>query len=722
MIRPSSRASRLGSFRPLSSSFARSNARQSLLDVLREAGPPLPPKKEILILKPSETQDKTISRFFANLSKPRQRSRKRSLPKVLGDETRALGELSLEESFEAFRSSKEHTVPQKVIQDLTRAFSKPQLLRYAQRAGQVPSKWAVNKLKLSTFIVEQIWHRRLSTMDTVLQKEQVPLTHAEMFMLLSQKGSLLRFMRLMLTLLDFDPAKSELVFVGTESQIQNAKINLANRFESAAREDLDLSILQTLYEEKFGAFSIADIGKMIEVYFHHLHGRTYELVALTHDQVRRIKRLLVWFLDPNMHKRQFVHVPDNVDLAACLLVPHLDDYSMLWMARFKTHYRLVDEKVTPSRSDSFKREMEQFSDDKLRAVDYNVDNFASPELLQEAIDLEKDTIELLESLGIFAEGEPLSYVAEKGLREWFSELEKEKMYAQLTDFNYRRSLAGIDVLRADNPIFTVTLGKVLFADKKSALLAPKPAEIGNNVTFTTHTPLAYDSVLAEAVSKTELLNPLDDPHAYSLQFKFLPSPYVDSLATARNSAKYPPIEMWMQLTDRSLPDLETLQLVTVEVENSGLVCLPQSACDMKITCQVTGRLLDEADGAEAAEAPDIFSATSSKYGRLRGQPGVEQFLRELKLDFRGWQLTQIAPHADFVVNGETVCYAYVSMNYRRELLLEVGRGRKVQVNVVDGGALGGRRVEVRFIGDFTDYTRASFDDLVDYTRLFIGGM
>ena len=84
--------------------------------------------------------------------------------------------------------------------------------------------------------------------------------------------------------------------------------------------------------------------------------------------------------------------------------------------------------------------------------------------------------------------------------------------------------------------------------------------------------------------------------------------------------------------------------------------------------------------------------------------------------------TSIAPSIDLIINGETVRYHYINVSFRRQLDLNYGppeNGRLVQFNLVEGGSLGGRKLEVNLVGDITgDLNKEQFDRLInDSTRL-----
>lgn len=688
-------------------------------------------KKRILILSPEQTKDKTLASYVAGLKRGRPARTPPNILRLLADDALepALHSLS---GIDKFRKDVEQGRASAAA--LAKAFTKDQLCAYVAQHAEPRNSW--RKSKLANYIVANIWKQAQPAVSALYLRVSIPLSRQEMFYLLSQQGQLLRFVQLMVSSVDFDTKKNELVLVGTESQIENARINFASRLDAAYREQFDLTAVQQLYRQKFGKFTIEELGKLIEVYFHHLDGNKYELSALNASQVKRIKRLLVWHLDYNLHRRRHLHLP-SLDNTA--VVPFLNDYCLPWKSRSKLHFLLV-ENGSNGPSATLQKELERFSPEKLAKIDFDVDDIGQAK--KPVVD---ETYELLESLGLLKEDlDPKVEEPEKAeevvvepestdlakTKITISAEQKDKIYKELVDFDYRKSLRGVEDARLEKPIFTVTLGRVLFeANKEKGVILPQPpapASMSQNYDFNTNVPLAYDHALSRVVVADEAGDLSEDPHVYSLQFKFLPSPF--DQANLDEQMKYPPIEMWVQLNERSTPDLETLQMVTVEAENDSYVCLPSARCDMKVSCQVTGNVLSSQEPAAEAELQEsniehMLAATSTKYPGLSGQKGVQAFLEALQLDFSGKSRTSIAPFVDVVIAGKPVQYCFVSLCYRKEMTMDTDAGKTVQLSVVDGGTLGGRRAELRFVGDYAaGLDRANFDELVDHAAEFVSDL
>lgn len=328
-----------------------------------------------------------------------------------------------------------------------------------------------------------------------------------------------------------------------------------------------------------------------------------------------------------------------------------------------------------------------------------------------------------------------------------SEATKADLFSKLTDFSYRSTLSGVKQKHLNPPVFTVTFGNILFNGNQSQLedepkdvvsavekLLPSGPSVEllkatSNYKFSTNVELISDRVLALpalGVSEGPGLFANEDPHTYSIQMKFLPSPFGENSAEkdVSEQMKYPPVEIWVDLNQRQVADISSMQVVTVEGENIAYVAQPDKKVDLRVCCQISGDVLREDLNKKAADSGDIDSIltqTAQNYKQFLGQPGVGKFLNSSKLDFSGREPTSIEQHIDLVIGGVPVRYHYVNVSYRRKLhLVMEGKTTPVEFNVVEGGSLGGRKVEVNFIGEVGDISKEAFDRVVDDAVEFAG--
>lgn len=719
-------------------------------------------RKRILILSPEEFTDKKLSELVRDINKkPKKKVSKPFFRFIEDDATRTESLKSitdgtvLKASIEQFRPSELIIGKLKfsnVLKSLADSFTKSQLASYIHTTSPVIRGYSrATKTQLADVVIRKVWGMEVSL--KVLKEsdyyvtEAVPLSQLEMFLVLLQNGHILKHVKSSVVKMDFDPVGRKLLLTGTSEKVQTGKIILTLDLESVHREELDLASVKSLSIEKYGLFVLKDLVRNTEIYFNHLEDDRYELLALNRNQVKRTKRLLLWLLDYNLHAKELLFLPEQ-PLDSCALVPFKDDDCMSWKDRSAELFVLKQTASEPP-SARLLQELERFSDKSLAKIDFDYEetlaHAKSVSFSRQDLDDEWD---VLEQLGISKEDLVPDSSAEITDKAEFpdnmefdkvefpdsnvftlSQQQRDDIYEQLVDFEYRKNLHGVPAARVEEPVFTITLGKVLFEGLSDHEVLPTaPAEPGQPFKFTTHLPLVHDHVLS--VPYTGLNSRAEDPHRHSLQFKLSPSPFVDEFQNAgvntdlAKQMKYPNVEMWVQLNGSSVPDFETMNVATVEGDNSAFVCLPQARSDLKICCQVTGQVLSpeepEADPQNASQnVLDVLKQTTGKYTRFDSQPGLIEFVNKAKLDFSGNKDIYIPPYVDLDIDETKIRYNYINVSYRSELSFEADDTKAVQLNIVDGGSLGGRRIEVRFFDYAGGVDRASFDSLLDHTLKFV---
>lgn len=583
---------------------------------------------------------------------------------------------------------------------LARAFSKTQLIQYLeQHIFDRVLNWRSKKLLLA-LILDEVWKvkktSQISSMDDLLTTQKVRLSQRDLFLLLSQNGVILKHVSGAAYKVLFRPKSKEIVFKGTSYQVQNALINLERDLKSAQTEKFDLGSFRKLFEEKFGRFSIEEIGKNTEVYFQHVEDDMYELCALNNNQLKRTKRLLLWMLNYNQHTREAVERTPNATY-----LPYKDDDVLAWNER--AHEFVVARHASPA-GPSLQAELHRYTDENLLSLLSLEEELAREDRLA----LEQKSWEYLDALGFKKVEEETSAPAFDP--SIIGEDVRERIHKQVTDLSYHTNLNCLPSAKHNPPILSVTLGNLLFA--KDSDKAP--------YVFNSNVPLLADAVMA--------LPPLDaspsdtDPHTYSVQLKFLPTPFVETLDSLYNTdlteqMKYPPIEIWADLSPSMVPDLELAAVITVEAENNVHVSLPDLAADLKVSCQISGNVLEDntvpSPETELSNISEILDSTAPRYARFNSQPGIIDFFKRSKIDFGGSNRTNIHQELDVVIGDNKVKYHYVNIAFRRSLQYSIGE-RVVELSVVEGGLLGGRRVEINFVGDTNgNLLKGAVDELLN---------
>lgn len=710
--------------------------------------------KRILILSPDEVKDKIVT----HLIKQKKEKKKALLriPPNESDDSLIASTLPYQEvnestnvldAVEYFKPSGSgplnDTDISKLAQNLAKGFTKAQLIEYLQaKSSRLPPK-SYTKVKIGEYIIREIWKSEAMKNSSFhhIMDEAISLSEQEVFYLISQSGQLLHTLKNSLSNLDFDSANGSLTLHGTERQIQNAKVIMSAQFASAYEEEADLSTIKRLYTEKFGHCEFEKIGAINDVFFKRILDEKYRICSLKANNVKRMNRLLTWYLNYNKHQKNTLHLPSSEELKYCSLVQNVDMSSSSWIDREKAQFRLLNEKCLPQVSARLKEEWESYNLIDLQNLDINEEPGRNVRTLEPVAD---ETFELLERLGFLTEDltkegqttpanepilkENISELAEdikiepkSASQPLLLEAQRQELYDKLCDFGYRQHLLGVKNPNLESTIFTITLGRTLFerdAEADNLFNSPPSMDkLEEAFSFNTNVPLIYDQALSLSLigGTPDFQN---DPHQNLLQFKFLPSPLV-STDMADTQMQYPPIELWANFTERSVVDIETLQLVTVEGENNAYVCLPSLQSDLKLTAQITGQVLEQELANEEtialSDATAVLNATADKFSRLQAQPGVADFLKKLKFNFKSNEKTTFAPYMKVLIDGQEVEYMFVSLRHRKELNLEIEDNRSVQLSIIDGGLLSGRRVEVRLIGDTAaGLGKENFDQLIDY--------
>lgn len=660
---------------------------------------------------------------------------------------------------------------------LCKSFSRKQLFKYVQtRCSSSAGISKKTKKQLSEFIVKSIWNLKVSERNIdftdLRKKKTLEFPRQDMHLLLLNNGEIIKSLLKINVQVSILPDGKGITLTGGPDQIQAAELIINIRIQRAFKGTFDLKVIKSLFEEKFGKFDLDVVSKTTEVFFRELEASgdpsgvsnvgTYQFIALTNEQVRRANRLLLWLLDYNTHRSEKLLVLENNNEAErddLHFFPYRDQDSLSWLSREKNLVRLKKDTDEIYVNENIKRELERYSDSNLlRQVpkyDTAISNAKSlPTSYGNSEQLDENTMALLRELGLHEEdisppketkkeAEPFSLLghdiaADQHTNSYdsssvepapieISSEERGLIYKHLTDFSYRDDLYGVEGPKINEPIFTATLGSILFEE----------ADEQANFTFNSNIAFINDYFLRKGFldynkNTSALSNPqLSDPHDYLIKLKFLPL-----LIEGKDQIKYPPIEFHIKLNESNKPDLEQLHMLTVEGENNYYISLPASKVDLKVSCQITGDLIggeedesllasNEVDATEveqeelsekdAFSLKSILNSTSSKFKKFNNQPGIKKFFDSAALDFSGYKKTFIPPNLEVNMNGETVKYQHISTYHRRTIECEI-QDRVVEFNVVEGGSYGGRKIEINIIGDLEgDISEAALNELVDYS-------
>lgn len=754
-----------------------------------------PEELKILILNPEQTTDRKYERLV-DLHTEGSPNDNLSLDAIVPIDivqekvdAQTCGDSTIQKSIERLRpNAKEITTSrfERLAGYLSISFAKSQLKKFIENAYKDAKYNKVrrgisrqNKDKLARIIIQDIWGlkitNKLSTIEDLITTRSIRLTRSQLYLLLLQNGFIIQYVSRTGAKISFDAKERAISFRGTENQVTNAEIILNAILSKAYKERVDLSSLKHLFLAKYGTFSLDIIGKNTEVYFDHLGNDIYDLIALNVNQIKRSKRLLLWLLDHNLHLREDLYIDNCEDTK---LFPFQDDDALAWHDRQHDLFILKSQKpanLSNIMSEQFisycphvlnRNNLEfesEIEDVKSSPPTENAEGLVAMDLEESLANPKSDADGKENIMNKMTLGNSeSSFLKPDSLVNKFSSVNKssklrsialsdsfiDTLYEKLTDFSYREVLHGLSS-GMNPPVFTVTFGNILFKNNEKGDLIdhiiPRSPELSPNVksnySFNSNIPLISDKVLSLPSYDKPTLDTHDinhylnkDPHLYSIQLKFLPSPFEQQTngRSVDEQMKYPPIEIWAQLNENSKPDLETMSVVTVEGEKVQYLGFPESKSDMKVCCQVSADLLSGnklfnfSSESNDSDINAILQSPTSKYSQFLSQPGLSQFVEKSVLDFSGKVATSIAPSVDFIINGEPVRYHYINITFRRLLDFAISSSQGsnlVQLNLAEGGSLGGRRVEVNLVGDLVNtLSPILFREMMQNASKFINGL
>ena len=662
----------------------------------------------------------------------------------------------------SFLTAQQH---KELCDTLTRSYTKTQLQHFlVARLGTSRGLQRRTKIQLAQLILEKAWNITTgepADLNHLVRTKSVELSPLDRFLLVLKSATLLRHVARAGAKIEL--GSKNLVFTGTDFQVKDAENLLRLVLDRCYRTTVDLLAIKLMFDERNHDFAaaVAAVSQSLGVFFKpNAQEGVFDFAAFDSSQIQRSQRMLMSML---VSKRNELKYLPNFQSKDFSLVPFADDESLPWHSR-KPFYvaRItqprgfiqealakldVDEKTTPSfdyekqlydaKSLPPQRDLEEESWNLLR--DLGIVEKGKEKEEGEEVSEEKEVTEVKEVSGvqevseIVSEPKDVSDVSEakkdsdRESPDSFSTKTSTANFTRLRDFASEITNNHYDFLTSfkstslpSSTMFTVGLGNILFPAPKSSTIIPK---FGDNLSEVSRFSTNAATLIKKLVQLPFYENPdaslssqamVHDPHTYVAQIRFVPSPF-DHV----DHEEFPPVEIWVELNDRSKADVDTLSMVSVEGENECLVGLPQEILDMKVSCQKTGDLLkveSESPHHEKHSIYDLLQETAPRYSRFDSQPGLSEFLDNSRLDFGGSQRPSICPFIDINFGEKKLRYLYVNVNYRKQLEFRYG-DRLIQMSTVEGGSMGGRTTEVTFVGENED--KQELQELLIDSRLFL---
>lgn len=577
-------------------------------------------------------------------------------------------------------------------------------------AGQLAEYMGTKQKKRKALMVEQIlakWQvvepSAAPLLEDFRSRVKVPMDPVQMHLILRNQR-IVHHLRLTGVKISFDTKALLILFKGTERQVTTARILLDNALKKADTQHMSTKHL--------GPIDLAAVAANTDILFQPID-QGVSMTSLNPGQFRRAKRMLLWQLSGYLcarYRRENVIAP--LDESKGVTVPYVADDVIDWTQR---HHKLtMREAETIAASSTLLETVDRYR--KLLSppnpasamCDLSMDAVADA---KDGLRYSSSQLELMHATNTVGESAPLLAPLD---------LPVDEIYDQLDCTN---SAAGV---------VTVTFGNVTKYEKvrgknDSESGASKTAvaltDSGGAVYFNSNVGAACDRVMKLPLfdypdllmaDVNHLLN--SEPGMYRMQLNFFPLPWEE------NPVDAPPVELWATLTDKMTVDLELVNLVTVEAENTVYVPLSNHRADLKVTYQQAGELLSAPEPEPIPSLEDsiesLLARPVAKILHVASQPGLAQFFAKSKLVFKNQQV-DIHPKLDIVLtDGRQVTYQYVLTQLRRLVDFEYD-GRLAQYTLIEGGKLGGRRHEVTLVCEPGNCLRTAVSELISTAANFV---
>lgn len=545
-----------------------------------------------------------------------------------------------------------------LVKQLTALFTANQLRSYASKF--IATRAKDNKLHLATAIIRDGWNVQnngTTTLDDFTTEKRIKLDLWHLHLLIRNRD-IVKNLSATGVGIKFNLSLSEIKFKGTRRQVDSADVLLQHTLSSALNRKVRWGHLEA-------NTSLDDVAANTDVYLNKT-ATGVEMTSLNKKQLDLAQRLLIWQQAKSIKQKFTRELVVLLPTALLCKLPFRSD-ALDWMHR---NHNLWCTKSTIPMSPSL-------------IVDAALENLtkatAEGDLSMKEIDNSK---------------KPTT------IPNFASQAQRVLGLIQLTKPPVAEIWDKLGV--STDGIVTVTMGTMAVDDN-------------GDVCFDTNAPLVCDKAMLRPLweQPDDLTN--QEPCNHHIQLHFVPLPWNDN-QVAQN---FPPVVLTGMVSDSMRLEVDTIDLVAVEAENSVYVSLPENKADLKVCFQLLKSLLQESEPEEENPTPvsidDILSTNTRGY-HLRSQPGLNKFLEKSKLNL---SLPVDVYHTLMVTmpDGSVAEYKYVLMEVRRLTEFDYN-GLVLQHTLVEGGRLGGRRNEIVVADDVAmDFDK--FEELVTNTHTFV---
>ncbi|GMM33496.1 Sls1 protein [Saccharomycopsis crataegensis] len=571
-----------------------------------------------------------------------------------------------------------------------KSYTKVNLMDYVKKLQGFPIAKSKVKKVIIEKIVKELWNvetdfnvkslQNGSGMAEKIQTKTFDVNDKISFFLLSESGRLLfkyttNFINIMFNRNESD---KKLVVQATGLRLNWFEADLNKILSSLKKQFVDLGALNSFFNKDKNnvkqVLPLDYIQKVSDVYFEKVAQFGYILNARYNRAIQKAQRFLVWFLNYNSHlltnTSNFQSLISSSDLKKSLRFYRFADYmSLPWIHRSKVWYRL--------RAPTFNKSYKKGQAFKTREIS----------LSDKQIDEVYDSLFKSNLSGETVKGLPSAKWNKPDLTATFGQLLVDETMKNEALKSLNSDAAGImeissnDAVDSSRPyIFSTSLPDI----KKEAYKLP----------------MFYQSEADTDMGMTEH----EDNHSYYVQIKFSPSPFVDITTSEEDSgnlmkteienySKYPPIEAWVEINGKDEVQWDTLSVMTVEKESNVYVNFPDKTSDLNLSSATTGNLIDLTTERTENEPFNINEA-------LRKQPDLLEYFKASDLSYQKRDF-RLEDNVKIFFENEgritPVEYMFINACFRKQLNLEYNNGYLLQLSSIEGGFLGGSRVEVSLV-------------------------
>lgn len=570
-----------------------------------------------------------------------------------------------------------------MVEELDNAFLRPQLWEYysefvsrAPEKAIVPLRKTAKKAQVLNMILRGLWG--IEVTDEIAQREDVLITREiasrkrDLFFMIGEDGHVLRsWAQNFMTRITVNVAKSTMQFRGSLANIERLSFAMDEMLKMIITEDIDLS-----WTSKYGSFAedyVTPIARLTHTFIEKVDETTIRVMALGPERqaIDDARRLLYTSL--NMQIRSIYslvyNAPRDHDSLKGALYPFSEDPSLPWAFRGRdwARWRNVRAKPNPAIQEEPKPdETEQQDTIKMKG---------------------ERSLGALENIRQILDQSPIAEVAvgERPVAEY-------------------QAILGCILHDSEGnaaPQSPQTLEEFIKDERPRILSNEFPG-----VSFIAQAPVGRKDT--KPAYKDDAAKLVDNNITYSFSVRFAASPW--SLPTTFE--QYPILELTAPI-DRYTGHILQPTLIARNSESVADMLMPNRQCDLRFLRRMDVPLAlgtggERTVGGITNEELERFKKNSNLDLSGKSRLGV---VPTIKASIPQWMMQHVPdlPTVD-------VEYLFVGLEFKRELNFD-WRGLQLRHTVIDGGASGGKRTEVKLICKPASETEGVLDVKTDEEML-----